>query len=362
MGYQNTNLNGEFVLTQTPVNYSFQNFLPAVRANYDFTQFKHLRFNYQTGMTTPSFTQLNPVPDNSNQANISIGNPDLAPSYTHSGTVNYTAFNPNKFINFFSTVSANYGLNSIVNSQTTTTALDANGNRVTTRSTQPVNVKNSTNLNANFNFGFPITKLKSRFNVGPNARYSKSLSVNNTNNYGVVTAIEGSTEQQTYGGRAGYNLTFGTIYSLDLSANLNYSQTKYEVSPNQNQKFFNKVFQAQSNLKFLKSYTFNGTFTYTMSNTISTGYKLNVPILNLSVSRLVFKNQAGEVKLGVNNALNKSQSVQQTVDVNTGSLTTTRYNNLGRYFMVSFTYALNKNLNPAAGRGGQGGVRIERFD
>jgi len=361
MGYQNTQLKGEFVLSDTTINYTFQNFLPAVRMNYDFTQFNRMRFSYDTRMTTPSFTQLNPVPDNSNQSNISMGNENLEPSYTHTASVNYNTFNPNSSINFSATVNANYTLNPIVNSQTTTTYLDENGNKATVRSTQPVNVKNSTNLTSNFNFGFPIAKLKSRFNVGPTARYSKGLSVNNTNEFGVFTPFEGTTEQQAYGGRAGYNFAIGspTIFLLDLNANLNYSQTKYEVSPNQNQKFFNKVYRAQSYWKFLKSFTLNGEFTYSMTNTISSDYKLNIPMLNLSVSKLIFKNQAGEVKLGVNNVLNYSQSVQQNVDINTGSLTTTTYTNLARYFMLSFTYALNKNLDPSAGRSG---VRVQRFD
>jgi hypothetical protein len=113
------------------------------------------------------------------------------------------------------------------------------------------------------------------------------------------------------------------------------------------QKYFNKIFNATSNVLFLKDYQFNTVFTYTMTNTISTGYKLNVPMLNASFSRFVFENKAGEIKVGVNNILNKSQSVTQTVDQGTGSLTTTTSNNLGRYFMISFTYSLNRNLNPA---------------
>ncbi|MFM7857855.1 MAG: hypothetical protein ACKO96_39520, partial [Flammeovirgaceae bacterium] len=62
----------------------------------------------------------------------------------------------------------------------------------------------------------------------------------------------------------------------------------------------------------------------------------------------------GELKIGVNNLLDQSLSVNQTATANYLQQTTS--NNLGRYFMVSFTYAINKQLNPmgAGRRGGRG--------
>jgi hypothetical protein len=36
----------------------------------------------------------------------------------------------------------------------------------------------------------------------------------------------------------------------------------------------------------------------------------------------------------------------------------TTYNNIGRYIMVSFTYSLNKQLNPMGGAGRRGGPRM----
>jgi hypothetical protein len=73
----------------------------------------------------------------------------------------------------------------------------------------------------------------------------------------------------------------------------------------------------------------------------------------LSVSRFMLKNNAGELKLGVNNLLDQSNSVSQSSGENYIQQQTT--NNLGRYYMLSFTYALNKHLNPMGGRGGRGG-------
>ena len=70
------------------------------------------------------------------------------------------------------------------------------------------------------------------------------------------------------------------------------------------------------------------------------------------------KNNAGELKFGVNNLLDQSNSVSQSSGENYIQQSTT--NNLGRYYMVSFTYALNKHLNPMGGdrRQGGGGMRM----
>jgi outer membrane receptor for ferrienterochelin and colicin len=79
-------------------------------------------------------------------------------------------------------------------------------------------------------------------------------------------------------------------------------------------------------------------------------------LLNLSLSRFLLKNNSGELKVGVNNVLDKSLSVTQSASDN--YLQTETTNNLGRYYMVSFTYALNKHLNPMGGRRGGGGMRM----
>ncbi|HRG09497.1 MAG TPA: hypothetical protein PLJ08_13070, partial [Cyclobacteriaceae bacterium] len=60
---------------------------------------------------------------------------------------------------------------------------------------------------------------------------------------------------------------------------------------------------------------------------------------------------------GVNNLLDQSNSVTQSTGEN--FIQQQVMNNLGRYYMVSFTYALNKHLNPmGGGRRGGGGMRM----
>jgi outer membrane receptor protein involved in Fe transport len=340
--YQNTNLKGNLVSKNVLIDRTFENVLPVVRFNYDFSTFRHLRLDYETSMQEPSIQQLQPVVDNSDPLNIYVGNPELKPAYTHSGSLNFTTFDPAKFVNLFAFLRANYSLNAITNSQT----VDENLVRIT----QPVNVKDNLNLSANVNFGFPIKKLNSRFNIGPTASSSRTFNVLNDQ--------ESSVKQQTLGGMARYNFSYKEIITIDLSANLSHQETMYEFNTEQNQTYFNKTYSAETNLNFLKNYSLNSTFDYYIYHSQTAEFDQSIPILNISFSRYILKNKTGEIRLGVNNLFDKSSSVNQTATAN--YLQIERTNNLGRYYMVSFTYSLNKQLNPMGGmrRPGGGGMRM----
>jgi outer membrane receptor protein involved in Fe transport len=338
--YQNTSLKGDLISRNAKIDRTFENLLPVARFNYDFSNFKHLRFDYETSMQEPGIQQLQPVIDNSDPLNIYVGNPELKPAYSHNASINFTTFDPARFVNLFTFVRLTYSQNAITNSQTVTPNL--------VRLTKPVNVKDNLNVSANVNFGFPIRKLNSRFNIGPSASATRTINILNEQ--------ENHTRMQTLGGNARYNFTYKEVFVLDLSANLSYQETKYEFNTQQNQVFFNKTYSAEANLNFLKNYSFNTGFDYLVYDSRTTGFNQAIPFLNMSVSRFVMKNKAGEIKVGVNNLLDQSLSVTQSASVN--YLQQERTNNLGRFFMVSFTYALNKQLNPMGMRRGPGGGRM----
>jgi outer membrane receptor protein involved in Fe transport len=342
VSYQNTQLKGDLITQGTKIDRTFENFLPVARFNYDFTNFKHLRLDYETSMQEPSIQQLQPVLNNSDPLNITLGNPNLRPGYSHDISVNFTTFSPSKFINLFAFVTAVYTTNAIATSQ----SVDPTN---FVRTSKPVNVKDNLRMNGNFNVGFPVKRINSRFSIGPTASYTSGINLLNDQ--------ENRTKQQTLGGTVRYNYTFKEILIVDLSANLSRQQTEYDFNQQQNQAYFNKTYTAEMNLTFLKNYQLNSSYNYYAYNSETTNFNQTIPILNLGLSRFLLKNSVGELKVGVNNLLDQSLSVNQTATANYLQQTTS--NNLGRYFMVSFTYSLNKQLNPmGGGRRGSGGMRM----
>lgn len=347
VAWQQTSIKGRLVLRDVDINRTFDNFLPVARLNYDFSNLKHLRLEYETSMQEPSISQLQPVIDNTtNQINQSVGNPNLQPGYSHNLSANFNIFDPAKGVSLFASLRGTYTNNAISSSQRI--------NEDLTTLTMPVNVSNTSSARANVQFGFPWRKIFSRFNVGPTA--------SRNNNRVLLNDVEVTTQSSTVGGSARYNFTYKDFFTLDLSTNLSSQSTEY--STNLTQKYFNKTYTAETNVTLLKNFQLNAEFNYYVYNSKTTGFSQSIPLLNASISRFIFKAQAGEVKLGVVNALDKSMSVSQNSSIN--YLEQTRYNNLGRYYMVSFTYALNKQLNPmnngpGGGRRGRG-MRMEIRD
>lgn len=341
VGYQNTRLKGNLIKLDTTLNNTFEKVLPVARFNYDFSSFKHLRLDYETSMQEPTIQQLQPVLDNSDPLNISVGNPSLKPAYVQTANLNFNTFDPAKFTNFFAMATLNYQTNAIVNSQ----SID---NRLI-RTTRPVNVKDALTATLNLNYGFRIQKLLSRFNLGANASTNRSVTILNDQ--------ENNINIESMGGNARYNFTYKEIFTLDLAANIRNSTTKYDFSTNQDQRYINSTYTAETNVTILKNYQLTADFNYYIYDSKTNDFNQSIPILNVWLSRFILKANAGEIRVGVSNLLDKSMSVTQTASAN--YLQQEKINNLGRYYMISFTYALNKQLNPFGGGGRRpGGMRM----
>lgn len=350
-GFQQTALDGEIARPTSQaaiINRTFSNILPALHFNYDFDNNVRLRLDYETSMQAPTIQQLTPVRDVSNLPNISMGNPGLDPSYQHSMRLNFSRFDPVTFISFFAFVNGTYTKDAITNS-VEYNATDS----ITTTTTKPINVDNNMSLSANLNASFPITKLFSRLNIGVNATTQQSVNVSRELENGeLITDFESDINQLTLGGNIRYTFTYKELFDLSFSTRLSQQRTNYESANSTDQRYFNTTYTTEGNVNFLKVYRFSGTFNYMKYNNQSNNSTVSIPMLNFSLSRYVLKANAGEIKLAVNNLLDRNVGVTQTANTNYFERQT--MNSLGRYYMVSFTYAINRHLNPMGGgrRGG----------
>jgi hypothetical protein len=346
LALQATTLNGELLLFDETVSNNFQNLLPSLRMNYSMSNTKNLVFNYQTSVNEPSIEQLQPVINNADPLNIYVGNPTLRPAYNHRWQVNYNSFDMGKFINIFANGFANFTENAIVNAQ----SIDERQVRTIT----PVNVRNNMLFGGTVNFGFPIPLLNSRFNLGPNINYS--------NGYNQINELEDRIQINNLGGNLRYDFTWKENVNLGLSSNISRQSTAYTFNPQQNQLFFNQNYNVDLGLTFLEKYAFAANFNYLKYSSRTTDFNEAIPLLNISVSRFILKNNMGEIKISGNNLLDQNIGVSQRADVNFIEQSVT--NNLGRIIMLSFTYKLNSKLNPlnSMGRPGAGEpVRIMRM-
>lgn len=337
-GVQASNLEGTSISLTKPLIKNYLNILPAVRFNYQFNNFVRLMANYETSVQEPGILQLQPIIDNRDPLNIYVGNPDLRPSYRHRLTLRFNSFNPATSFGFFTFASADYVNDAITN------AVSVDESLIQTIS--PVNTDYNLNVRGQINFTFALNKLKSRINVGTGISHNQSTNILNDVNQRI--------SNNTLSGNLRYNFRPFDNWETNLSANLNRNLTNYEFSTTQ-QAYLNQTYSAESNLTFFKNYEASINYRYMVYQGKTSDFDKKVPLLNASIARRFLKNKSIELKLSAFNLLDKDLGVTQTSSVNYIERTVT--NSLGRYFLLTFTYSLNRQLNVLE-NGPRGGGRM----
>lgn len=329
MALQWSELKGLLEIQEAHIHSTFSNLLPVARLNYEISSNKRLSLDYETSVEAPTIEQLQPVVDNRNPLNIYVGNPNLSPEYRHNWRLSFNTSNPSKFIGFFSFIDVTYTEDAIINAQ----SIDKQFIRYNT----PVNMKDALSLRGNAHLSFGIPKINSRFNLG--TTITDHYSVN------LLNGIENSIRQSSVKFNIRYNYMFKEMVDVNLSALMNQQLTRYEMNQ-PSQAFLHQAYSAETVLHFLKNYQFTARYEYLMYE--SAGFMQEMPLMDLSVSSMLLKNKALELKLSAINLLNTNIGVSQQGNMN--YLERQVANSLGRYYMVSLTYALNKQLNPMNGK------------
>ena len=322
---QNAVLDGENISAKTKLSQSFQDILPNATFRYNFSQTKNLNIDYRTSTNQPSITQLQPVLDQSNINRQSIGNPDLKRSYVHNLNIRFFSSKILAGKNFFSTLNAATTNNSIVNYDSVLP------NR--TILTKPVNVDGAYRINTSLNYGFGIKKLKSRLSFGLNAGFNNNISYANGLLNTIVTKSTGPSMSYTY--------IVDDLIDINLTARYSFSQTSNEVNSNLNTNFLTKVFGADMTNYLPLNIVLNQSLNYAINTGRAEGFNTAVPIWNASFSKFFLKNKRAEIKMSAFDLLNKNIGINRNVSQN--QIVDRSYNVISQYFMLTFTYSLQKS-------------------
>lgn len=322
LSLQHSRLDGNIISEEAVIKKSFVNLLPNLRWTYDLATSKNFHLNYAASVREPSIEQLQPVVDNSDPFNIYVGNPDLKPEYSHNINLRYFSFSQFSMTNFFVTARFSYTTNKISESQLIDPSF------VTTR--QPLNVDNGYNLRTNINFGTPIKKLGIRVDINPGFTFNRGINFingleNQTNSF--ISSVDISIENRAK-----------DVFDIIAGANLSNQQTHYSIDSNMDQDFWDQVYWGEFSLNFLKHYKFSTSVDYAVYSGRSSGFNDNVAIWEASISRFFLKNKRGELTLRAVDLLDQNKGINRQASLN--YVLDERTQSLGRYFMFSFTYAL----------------------
>lgn len=306
------------------------NIFPIARLSYNFSKTKSLNINYRGDAQQPGFAQLQDVIDSSNRQYQVKGNPDLKPSANHSLHLFYNNFN---FITgrvLFTSLTFNTIKNKIVNN---TVRLGTTGAQITT----PQNVNGYYNVTGFYNYSIPynnrqfILSLNGYLNLNHNVNLVDSLK-NIGENW---IASQGFNFE--YNHKDWLELTIGTNYNMN---SVTYKNRTIHQPHLQNDKYSSWIFTSNVNIDFPKGLIFKYDLEYTINRGLTEIVGRNMTIMNASIEKQLFKTKNGNIRLQALDILNQSSNITRSISSN--SIIDSRSNRLSRYFMLTFTYRLQK--------------------
>jgi Outer membrane protein beta-barrel family/Carboxypeptidase regulatory-like domain len=329
---QDAMLNGINTSVNSKIQHDFKDILPSAMFVYNFSQTQNFRFNYRTSTNQPSLTQLQPVLDQSNINNQTIGNPDLKRSYTNNINLSYFSTKILAQRNFFALLNAQVINNSIVNYDSI----------LPSRAilSKPVNVNGAYRINGTVNYGFGVKQIYSRFNFGLNGGVS--------NNISYASGLLNTTLVKSIGPSFTYTYSLDEVLDINLTARHSYSNTNNAINTALNTNYLTRVYGADVTNYLPFDIVLNQSFNYTINEGRAAGYNTAVPIWNASFSKFFMKNKRAEIKISAFDILDRNVGVSRNVSQN--QIVDQSYNVINQYFIIGFTYSLQKS--GLAGSGG----------
>ncbi len=331
--YQSFDLKGSFESENNLINglvdKRFNNWLPYF--DLGISPKRNVRFSagYSRQAVEPSISDLQPIVDSRNPFYIREGNinlqPELFDTYRIRGSRNWplTAVRINLDLSY-----TNY------DSQFSTEE-SVDQNLITF--VQPINVEDGDRKSFRTGISFPIVKNK--------------LTVRTTFNYthairpSLVNDIRNRTTRESFIPFLRINYTPNSDYSLNLNARINVTNTTYDINESQNQQIINNNYSATLNAKLFAKIYCNASFTYNVNVNERFNFEENIPLLNSSIYRHFLPENKLEVRVSAYDLLGRSQNISQNTYGNSVSIS--RSNVIGRYFMLSLSYNI---------RGMKGGI------
>ncbi len=321
------NYNQTDLYTNNVVKRSFLNYNPQASYQYRFSNQRSIHIDYNGNNTQPTLDQIQPVRVNTDPLNITIGNPDLKPSFTNRFNGYYNSYKVLSGQSIY--LSGSYAITS--NSIISNTMTDSAGKSIY----QSTNLRGKQTANF-YLYGGYNQKIKFLTIDG-----GINVDANGNTYYSYINNVLNKTQSYTYGVNARFSKYKEKKYNAYLSAGPTFtrSQSSLQTAINNNGTGFNadgdfsiylpKKFQISSDQNFQyqgKTASFNQDFKRF--------------IMNASLSKAFFKDEGLKLAVTVNDLFN--QNVGFSRSATSTLLTQSTYTTIRRYFMFSIVYDFSK--------------------
>lgn len=310
---------------------NFINWNPQASLQYRFSQQKSMRFSYYGNTTQPGIDQIQPVRVNTDPLNITLGNPDLRPSFRSNLSVGYNSYKILSDQYIYMNGSYSFTANPIISLTTT----DQAG-----KSTYQ-----SVNLGSRNPYSFYFSSAFSRKIKGPDISVGIDLDANGNVDYTMVSnevkTELNTTKSSNYSGGLNFSKYKDKKYSFRISGGPSYNTISSSLQNRTNNKgwgfrgdgYFTVYLPGKIEIST------DGNYQYT-AKTKTFDQNLERLIVNSSVSKKFFKQENLMLSLSGRDLLNQNVGFSRYASGN--MVTQNSYTTIQRYFMCTLTWDFSK--------------------
>ncbi|MBR1427294.1 MAG: TonB-dependent receptor [Paludibacteraceae bacterium] len=317
------------------------NFSPNASFKYKMGKKNFVRLRYRGTSTQPSIDQIEPVRDNSNSMNETVGNLNLLPEFKHNIRLMYSKFDANSFSSMMAGLQGNVTKDALVSNN----IYDEHGKLYQ----QTVNASGTPwNVQGDFMYNTPFAKKLMQFNTRTIVSYNQRVSYlqREQSAASIAQMISDDTwmlgqESRTGSLHVEEDLTLRLthdIVDVGVVGKFNYTRTTNTLSQQTASNVIRWSVTGDLSFHLPRNWDISTDVGYT--DRIGYGESLgnlSEVVWNASVSK-TWTNAS--LSLNLHDLLNQSLAITQTISEN--SIKYQANNSLGSYFLITFTYKLNK--------------------
>ncbi len=323
---------------------TFKNLTYSVMSRFKLNMQNRIMLRVNSSTNNPSVGDLQDVVNISNVNNISAGNPDLRPSYSHRANLGYTFSGIQSgttfSVDFGGNISRNNIIQSVIMNQPGYEIYSPDGELLTTlsptgRFSKPINYKDgSWGMNAGINYGFPLNFMGCNFNIGARGSLNQSPSILND--------VVNHSRNYSLGGNIAIGSNFSQYVDFRLAYFPTYSKVTNTMSTSSNNEYMQHRAFGNVRVVFGFGLTLHANANYSQYVGLSKNSRnLNNTefICNFGVGMKVLK-RLGEVQLIANDVFNQNKGFNRAWNAEYMQNSTSSV--IGRFFGIKFTYNLRR--------------------
>ena len=304
----------------------FLNWLPQASFKHNFSNQKSFNVGYNGSTNQPSLNQIQPIKVNTDPLNITLGNPDLKPSFRNGFSANYNSYKVLSDKSIYLSANFSFTNNAIVNN----TVTDAAG-----KSTyQSFNLEDKNPSNFYFYGGY------GRKIPGTDLRIGMNLNSDGNTYFNMINNVLNKTRSSSYGTQLTFQMYKQKKIEFYFSLGPEYitSESSLQKQINNNGWGASSQFELQIYLPQKVRIQTTANFEY-QQKTQSFDQDFNRMIWNTNISKSFMKEESLKFTLSANDLLNQNTGFNRRATSN--MIIQNSYTTIKRYFMLSLSYDLN---------------------